>query len=313
MDAALHVLLAAPRGFCAGVVRAIDALDAALARFGPPIYVRHDIVHNPEVVAGFRAAGAIFVEDLAEVPVGARLLLSAHGVGPAVLAEAAARDLRVVDTACPLVTKVHVRARRFAEQGRDVIVVGHRGHVEVEGTRGWIGDRPHHVIATAEDARALPLDAEARYGYVTQTTLSADETAEVIDVLRERLPAIAGPASADICYATTNRQGAVKAIAPRVGALLVMGGRHSSNSRRLVETALRAGCRNAWLLERPEELDFAALDGCSTIGLTSGASTPEKSVQAVIARLSERFDVTVEEIGMQEQVRFRAAALAPLA
>jgi 4-hydroxy-3-methylbut-2-enyl diphosphate reductase len=313
MGATLQVLLASPRGFCAGVVRAIDALDAALARFGPPVYVRHDIVHNPEVVERFRAAGAIFVEDLAEVPDGARLFLSAHGVGPAVRAEAAARRLRVVDTACPLVTKVHAEARRFAAQRRAVIVVGHRGHAEVEGTVGWIGDAPHHVVETAAEARALPIDPAASYGYVTQTTLSIDDTSEVIDVLRERLPGLAGPAGGDICYATTNRQMAVKAIAARAEAMLVVGGRHSSNSRRLVEAALRAGCRNAWLLERPSHFDPAALDGCATIGLTSGASTPEGSVQAVIARLRRRFEVTIEEIGPAEQVRFRAASLAPLA
>ncbi len=313
MNASLTVLLASPRGFCAGVVRAIDALDAALARFGPPIYVRHEIVHNPEVVERFQAAGAIFVDDLASVPDGARLFLSAHGVGPAVRAEAAARGMRVVDTACPLVNKVHAEARRFAAQGRHVIVIGHRGHVEVHGTLGWVGAQPHHVVESAAEARALPIDPAADYGYVTQTTLSVDDTAETIAVLQARLPDLAGPSSGDICYATTNRQQAVKALAARAEAVLVVGGRASSNSRRLVEAALRAGCRNAWLIERPSDLDPAMLDGCAAIGLTSGASTPETSVQAVIARLAARFDVTVEDIGPPEQVHFRAASLAPLA
>lgn len=308
----LHVMLASPRGFCAGVVRAVEALHEALERHGRPIYVRHEIVHNPEVIEDFRARGAIFVDDLDEVPAGARLFLSAHGVSPAVKAEAERRGLRVVDTTCPLVSKVHAEARRLAASGRTAIVIGHHGHVEVDGTVGWLGGAPHHVVETAQDVDELALDPATPHAYVTQTTLSLDDTEDVVAALRRRLPGIEGPPSADICFATTSRQNAVKAISDRADAVLVVGGRNSSNSLRLVETALRAGCPRAWLLDRPEALDLETLEDVHSVGLTSGASTPEASVQAVVARLRERFAVTLEDVGEAETVRFRPASMATL-
>jgi len=308
----LHVLLASPRGFCAGVARAVEALDQALSHYGPPVYVRHEIVHNPEVVERFRGRGAIFIDDLDDVPAGARLFLSAHGVAPEVKFEAARRGLRVVDTTCPLVSKVHAEARRLSTSGRTTIVIGHRGHVEVEGTVGWLNGAPHHVVETAEEAQTLPLDRARPHAYLTQTTLSLDETAEVVGALRSRLPDLQGPPSADICFATTNRQHAVKAISGRSDVVLVLGGRNSSNSLRLVETALRAGAPRAWLLERPEDLDAHSLEDCRSVGLTGGASTPETSLQAVLDRLKASFEVSVEEIGAPETVRFRAASMASL-
>jgi len=309
----LLLILANPRGFCAGVVRAIDALDEALTRYGAPIYVRHEIVHNPHVVNGFRKRGAIFVDGLDEIPEGARVMLSAHGVAPAVRAEAALRGLRVVDTTCPLVTKVHREAQHNSAKGRIVIVVGHHGHPEVLGTAGCLEGRPHHVVASVAEVEACPVDPSASYAYVTQTTLSCDETADIVAALNKRFPGIVGPAREDICYATTNRQEAVKAIALQCDAIIVVGGRHSSNSQRLLETALKSGCRRAHLIEHPSEVHSHSLDGCSTLGLTSGASTPEELVEGVIEELKHRFSVRTESVGAPETVFFRPASVAALA
>jgi 4-hydroxy-3-methylbut-2-en-1-yl diphosphate reductase len=309
----LLVLLANPRGFCAGVVRAIDALDEALTRYGAPIYVRHEIVHNPHVVNGFRNRGAIFVDELHEIPDGARVMLSAHGVAPAVRAEAVRRCLRVVDTTCPLVTKVHREAEHNAAKGRIVIVVGHHGHPEVIGTTGCLEGKPHHVVSSLAEVEAIPFEASATYAYVTQTTLSRDETSEIVAALEQRFPVIVGPAREDICYATTNRQQAVKAIAPHCDVMIVVGGRHSSNSQRLLETALKAGCSRAHLIEDPAEIVEQSLDGCSTAGLTSGASTPEELVEAVMRHLSDRFALQTQSLGAAETVAFRPASVAALA
>ena len=309
----LLLLLANPRGFCAGVVRAIDALDTALERFGPPIFVRHEIVHNPHVVSGFRERGAIFVGELDEVPDGARVMLSAHGVAPTVAAEARRRGLRVVDTTCPLVTKVHREVEHHVAHGRVVVVIGHHGHVEVIGTAGHAADHAHHIVSSVDEANALPIDSARDYAFVTQTTLSFDETAEIVAALGARFPGIIGPARDDICFATTNRQAAVKAIAPRCDAIIVIGGHQSSNSQRLVETARSAGCRNAWLVEEPLEIDCGRLVGCATVGLTSGASTPETLVAAAIEELAKHFAIVTEAIGESEAVAFRPVAVGALA
>lgn len=309
----LRILIANPRGFCAGVVRAIEALDQALNRFGPPIFVRHEIVHNPYVVDGFRERGAVFVDDLSQVPGGARVMLSAHGVSPEVTAEARRRGLRFVDTTCPLVSKVHREVEHHAARERTVIVVGHSDHPEVIGTAGHAAGRPSHVLSSVAEVRALPPDPTHTYAYVTQTTLAVDETAEIITALGKKFPGIVGPARDDICYATTNRQAAVKAIAPRCDAFLIIGGRHSSNSKRLVEAAQRAGCDRAWLIETPDEIDCDLLEGCATVGISSGASTPEVLVEQALARLATRFIPTIETIGEPESVAFRSASLEALA
>jgi 4-hydroxy-3-methylbut-2-enyl diphosphate reductase len=279
----MRILLANPRGFCAGVDRAIEIVEAALARFGPPVYVRHEIVHNRHVVDGLRAKGAVFVDDPGEVPRGALLIFSAHGVSPAVREAAERQGLRSIDATCPLVTKVHVEARRFAESGHEIVLVGHAGHVEVEGTMGHAPERIR-LVENVADVERLALREPARLAVLTQTTLSMDDTRDVLDALRRRFPAVQLPRKDDICYATQNRQNAVKAMLGAVDLLLVVGAPESSNSNRLVEIACKAGVA-AHLVETADDIRPAWLDGVRSVGVTAGASAPEVLVEAVITRL----------------------------
>jgi 4-hydroxy-3-methylbut-2-enyl diphosphate reductase len=279
----MEVVLASPRGFCAGVDRAIEIVELALARFGPPVYVRHEIVHNRHVVESLRAKGAIFVEDPADVPEGALLVFSAHGVSPAVREVSAERGLRTLDATCPLVTKVHVEAERFDRGGHEIVLIGHAGHVEVEGTMGHAPERMH-LVESVEDVARLEVSDPERLACLTQTTLSVDDTAEIMAALRERFPAIALPRKDDICYATQNRQNAVKALARRAQVVLVVGAPTSSNSNRLVELAEKSGAR-AHLVETAEDIEREWLEGASCVGVTAGASAPEVLVEAVVERL----------------------------
>jgi 4-hydroxy-3-methylbut-2-enyl diphosphate reductase len=293
----LTVYLAAPRGFCAGVDRAIQMVELALAKYGPPVYVRHEIVHNRFVVESLKAKGAVFVEDLQDVPqTGQPVIFSAHGVAKAVPAAAKARNLFVLDATCPLVSKVHIEAQRHHEAGLEIILIGHAGHPEVEGTMGQLPDGAVRLIETVAQARDYrPADAQ-RLAFVTQTTLSVDDTAEIVALLKSRFPAIVGPPKEDICYATTNRQASVKAIASRISCLLVVGSPQSSNSLRLVEVAQRAGCETAVLIERANDIPWASITGAGAVGVTAGASAPESLVEEVIAALKERFAVTLETV-----------------
>ncbi len=298
----LKVLLAAPRGFCAGVDRAIKIVELALAKFGPPVYVRHEIVHNKYVVDSLKAKGAVFVEELDEVPETRQpVIFSAHGVAKAVPTAAQARNLMVLDATCPLVFKVHVEAARHHEMGREIVLVGHAGHPEVIGTMGQLPEGAVRLVETVAEAHALiPRDAGA-LAYVTQTTLSVDDTAEIVGVLRSRFPGIVGPSKEDICYATTNRQAAVKAIAPRVDALLVVGAKNSSNSIRLVEVAERAGCRRAFLIGRAGDIPWSDLGPLRTLGVTAGASAPEVLVDEVLDAFRASYDVTLETVTTAEE------------
>lgn len=296
----LTVILAAPRSFCAGVERAIQIVELALRRRGAPIYVRKQIVHNSHVVSRLAARGVIFVEDLEGVPDEATVVFSAHGVSPEVRAQAAAKRLDVIDATCPLVTKVHAEARRFAARDDTVVLIGHAGHEEVEGTMGEAPDRTV-LVETVEDARALEVSDPERVSYLTQTTLAADETDEIIDALRERFPALRGPGSDDICYATTNRQHAVKVIARESDLVLVLGSRNSSNSLRLVESARRCGTP-AHLIEDLTELDREWLLGVHVVGLTAGASAPPDLVDAVITALAP--DQVLERTVTEEDIHF---------
>jgi 4-hydroxy-3-methylbut-2-enyl diphosphate reductase len=279
----VRILLANPRGFCAGVDRAIEIVEAALRRFGPPVYVRHEIVHNRHVVDGLRAKGAVFVDDPGEVPAGALLIFSAHGVSPAVREAASRQRLRTIDATCPLVTKVHVEARRFAESGHEIVLVGHAGHVEVEGTMGHAPERMR-LVENPADVERLALPEDAPVAVLTQTTLSVDDTREVIDALRERFPRAQLPRKDDICYATQNRQNAVKAMVGEVDLVLVVGAPESSNSNRLVEIARKAGVA-AHLVQTADDIRPAWLAGARAVGVTAGASAPEELVEAVVARL----------------------------
>jgi 4-hydroxy-3-methylbut-2-en-1-yl diphosphate reductase len=276
-----RVFLASPRGYCAGVERAVETVERALELYGAPVYVRKQIVHNDHVVRELESRGAVFVEDEADVPVGATVVLSAHGVAPSVYANAAALRLNTIDATCPLVTKVHVQARRFAADGYRVVLIGHAGHEEVIGTMGEAPDAIT-LVQSSEDAEALELPAGTPVAYITQTTLSVDETAEIIEVLRRRFPAIRAPQREDICYATSNRQWAVKELLAEVELLLVIGSPNSSNSNRLVEVARAAGV-NSYLIDDESDIDGAWLDGVETVGLTSGASAPERLVERVCA------------------------------
>ncbi len=279
----MDVLLAQPRGFCAGVDRAIEIVERALQVHGAPIYVRHEIVHNTHVVADLRAKGAIFVDELAQVPPGSTVVFSAHGVARSVRAEAQARGLRVFDATCPLVTKVHVEVERMRAAGLEVVMVGHAGHPEVEGTMGQV-DGGIYLVESVEDARRLEVVDPERLGYVTQTTLSIDDAAQVVAALKERFPGILGPKKADICYATQNRQDAVKLMAPMVDVVIVIGSRTSSNSNRLREVAERFGA-SAYLVDSAADLDPAWLIGRRRVGVTAGASAPEALVQELIEKL----------------------------
>ncbi len=292
----LTILLAAPRGFCAGVDRAIQIVEEALSKWGAPVYVRHEIVHNQHVVSRLENLGAVFVEELDECPQDRPVVFSAHGVPKAVPAAAQAREMVFVDATCPLVSKVHVEAERHHNAGREIVLIGHTGHPEVIGTMGQLPDGAMTLIETIEDVAAFsPRDPE-NLAFVTQTTLSVDDTAEIVAALQARFPAISAPHKEDICYATTNRQEAVKVMAERAELFLVIGAETSSNSKRLVEVAKRAGSNDARLVASAEHVDWAWFEGVKTLGLTAGASAPEDLVQGLIAACRARFDITVEEV-----------------
>jgi len=299
----MHVILANPRGFCAGVDRAIEIVEQALARFGAPIYVRHEVVHNRYVVENLRAKGAVFVEELDEVPDGATVIFSAHGVSQAVRQAAAARGLNVFDATCPLVTKVHVEVARQRRHGTEVVLIGHAGHPEVEGTLGQAADGMY-LVENVEDVARLAVRDPANLSYATQTTLSLDDTARIVAALRERFPQIHGPKKDDICYATQNRQDAVRALARQCQVVLVVGSANSSNSNRLREVAEAQGAR-AWMIDGPDDIHREWLTGAETVGLTAGASAPEVLVQRVVDRLREWGASAVQEqAGEPEQVVF---------
>ncbi|PWC27502.1 4-hydroxy-3-methylbut-2-enyl diphosphate reductase [Teichococcus aestuarii] len=297
---ALHVLLAGPRGFCAGVDRAIKIVEESLRRFGAPVYVRHEIVHNKFVVQSLEAQGAIFVEELDEVPADAPVVFSAHGVPKSVPAEARRRNMVYLDATCPLVSKVHREAERHAAAGRHILLIGHAGHPEVVGTMGQLEPGTVTLVETVAEAETVR-PPEGPLAFTTQTTLSVDDTAEIVATLARRFPHLVGPAKEDICYATTNRQAAVKAIAARSGMVVVVGAPNSSNSVRLREVAERAGCPRAIMVQRGRELDPALADGVATLGITAGASAPDVLVQEVLERLRERFTLTVEEVVVAEE------------
>ena len=302
----LKILLAAPRGFCAGVDRAIQIVEQALTKFGAPVYVRHEIVHNRYVVDSLKAKGAVFVKELDEIPDTTQpVIFSAHGVAKAVPEAAKNRNMFVVDATCPLVSKVHMEAARHYEQGREIVLVGHRGHPEVVGTLGQLPAGAIHLVESTEDARAFVPRDSSKLAYVTQTTLSLDDTAEIVAVLKERFPEIGGPVKEDICYATTNRQNAVKTIAPKIDGLLVIGGPKSSNSLRLVEVATKAGCKFSFLVERAQDIPWRDLHGAQTIGITAGASAPEVIVDEVVEAIRERYDLDIEVVTtLEERVVF---------
>lgn len=297
----LTILLAQPRGFCAGVDRAIQIVELALERYGRPIYVRHEIVHNRFVVESLERKGAVFVDELDEVPEGAKVIFSAHGVPKSVPAEAERRELFYLDATCPLVSKVHNQAQHQQRNGKHILLIGHEGHPEVIGTMGQIPEDSMTLVETEADVANLDFPADTPLSYVTQTTLSVDDTAAIVAALRLRFPDIAEPGSEDICYATTNRQEAVKVIAERCDAVIVIGAPNSSNSNRLVEVALRAGCADATLLERAEAMDWARFSDCRTLGLTAGASAPETLVEEFIDACAERFNVTIEPVTLREE------------
>jgi len=290
----LTLYLAAPRGFCAGVDRAIKIVELAIQKWGAPVYVRHEIVHNRFVVDGLRALGAVFVEDLDEVPPDRPVIFSAHGVAKAVPAEAARRQMIWVDATCPLVSKVHIEAERHHEAGLQIVMIGHVGHPETIGTMGQLPEGAVLLVETVADVARLMVRDPARLAYITQTTLSVDDTAGIVAALHQRFPAIIGPHKEDICYATTNRQAAVKAIAGRIDALLVIGAPNSSNSRRLVEVGRAAGCGYAQLVQRAGDIDWRALAGIGAVGITAGASAPEVLVNEVIDAFRARFETAVE-------------------
>ena len=292
----LTILLAAPRGFCAGVDRAIQIVEEALSKWGAPVYVRHEIVHNQHVVSRLEAMGAVFVEELDECPVDRPVVFSAHGVPKSVPAAAQAREMVYVDATCPLVSKVHVEAERHHREGREIVLIGHAGHPEVIGTMGQLPEGAMTLVETLDDVAAFTPRDPANLAFVTQTTLSVDDTAEIVAALQQRFPQISPPHKEDICYATTNRQEAVKAMAARCDLFLVIGAETSSNSKRLVEVAVRAGANMAHLVASAEDIDWTWFDGVTTLGLTAGASAPEDLVQGVIAACRARFDIAVEDI-----------------
>jgi len=298
----LTIYVAAPRGFCAGVDRAIQIVELALAKYGAPVYVRHEIVHNRHVVEALKAKGAIFVEELDEIPdTQAPVIFSAHGVPKSVPEAAQARNLFYLDATCPLVSKVHIEAERHHAAGREVLLIGHAGHPEVLGTMGQLPEGSVHLIETIADARAFtPKDADA-LAYTTQTTLSVDDTRAIADVLKERFPRMVGPRKDDICYATTNRQEAVKRIAPLCDRLIVVGSPNSSNSLRLVEVAERAGCPRAMLVQNAAEIDWAGFIGIKSLGITAGASAPEVLVEEIIEAFKARFAAKVESVVTAEE------------
>jgi 4-hydroxy-3-methylbut-2-en-1-yl diphosphate reductase len=300
-----RILLAAPRGFCAGVDRAIEIVERALLKFGSPVYVRHEIVHNRYVVEELRAKGAVFVEDLDEVPHGAPVIFSAHGVPESVFAAAAQRDLTVIDAACPLVKKVHTSVKRHSGQGHRVVLIGHRGHPEVVGTMGQLPDDSVLLVGSVAEVQALDIPTGTTLAYTTQTTLSVDETKDIIQELHARFPEISGPAKGDLCYATTNRQSAVRQMAPNVDVLLVIGSRSSSNTNRLRELGEKLGIPS-YLLDSADEVDPVWFEHAAAIGITSGASAPERLVQELVERIQALHPGTVVETlpGVEENVHF---------
>jgi 4-hydroxy-3-methylbut-2-enyl diphosphate reductase len=303
---ALTILLASPRGFCAGVNRAIHIVEEALRRYGRPVYVRHEIVHNRYVVQSLEAKGAVFVEELDEVPADRPVVFSAHGVPKSVPAAAQARGMFFLDATCPLVTKVHHEAGRHVADDRQIIMIGHSGHPEVVGTMGQVPDGSIVLVETPDQAETVMPDVSKKLAYITQTTLSVDDTAGIVAVLRRRFPTIEGPHKEDICYATTNRQQAIKAIAPKCEAVLVIGAPNSSNSRRLVEVAASAGCSKSYLVQRANEIDWSWLDGITRLGVSAGASAPEILVDEVLDACRERFELSIEEVSVtRETVTFK--------
>ena len=302
----LTIVLAAPRGFCAGVDRAIQIVEGALDKWGAPVYVRHEIVHNRHVVESLEAKGAVFVEELDDCPIDRPVVFSAHGVPKSVPAEASRRNMIYVDATCPLVSKVHLEADRLHKKDHHILLIGHEGHPEVIGTMGQLPDGAISLIEDEAQAEAFSAPDDRPLAFVTQTTLSVDDTAKIVEVLRRRFPEIAAPKKEDICYATTNRQEAVKAIAGRVDAMVVLGAPNSSNSKRLVEVAKTSGCADARLIQRAHELDGTWLDGIDRLGITAGASAPEILVEEVIAACSARRTVLVEEVEVtREDVHFK--------
>lgn len=302
----MRIRLATPRGFCAGVDRAIQIVERALEKYGAPVYVRHEIVHNRHVVERLRSLGAVFVEELDECPADRPVVFSAHGVPKAVPAEAKSRNLFFLDATCPLVSKVHVEAERHFAAGRQIVLIGHAGHPEVEGTMGQLPDGAVTLIETIEDAERFQPHDPASLAYVTQTTLSLDDTAEIIGVLKRRFPGLPDPHKEDICYATTNRQEAVKRIAADSDLVLVVGSPNSSNSVRLVEVARRAGAKAARLVDDASAVDWSWFEGVQAVGVTAGASAPEPLIEALIAAIAERFDAEVsEDSGEHETVTFK--------
>ena len=302
--------IAAPRGFCAGVDRAVRIVEVALERYGAPVFVRHEIVHNKTVVDGLAAKGAVFVDELDEVPPDAPVVFSAHGVARAVVDEAERRNMIAVDATCPLVTKVHIEARRHAKNERHILLIGHAGHPEIEGTMGQVNANEVTLVETVEDARTVTPPEGAALAFATQTTLSVDDTAEIISVLQFRFPEISGPRGEDICYATTNRQKAVKDIAAGVDLMLIIGAENSSNSKRLVEVAKLAGARTSVLIADKDAIDWQLVDNAQHIGLSAGASAPESLVEDVVAALDERYQIDVSEEGkVRETVNFKLPSI----
>jgi 4-hydroxy-3-methylbut-2-en-1-yl diphosphate reductase len=302
----LTLYLAAPRGFCAGVDRAIKIVEMAIEKWGAPVYVRHEIVHNKFVVDSLRDQGAVFVEELDDCPTDRPVIFSAHGVPKSVPADAERRNMVYVDATCPLVSKVHIEAARHADDGLQMIMIGHAGHPETIGTMGQLPEGEVLLVETVDDVSTVEVRDHAKLAYVTQTTLSVDDTKDIVAALHTRLPAIVGPHKEDICYATTNRQEAVKAIAPKCDALLVVGAPNSSNSKRLVEVAAKNGCSYAQLVQRASDIDWRALDGIRTIGITAGASAPEVLINEVVDAFSDHYDVTVEQVvTAEENIEFK--------
>lgn len=307
---AVRVVLANPRGFCAGVRRAIDAVTDAIEAHGPPVYVRRPIVHNLEVVRSLEAQGAIFVQELDEVPAGAVVIFSAHGVAPAIARDAADRGLAAFDAVCPLVAKVHREVERYERMNREVIIVGHAGHPEIEGTLGHLRRGPGFVVNSPADVAALPLDRDAPTAYAIQTTYSVGDASHIVAALHERFSDLVGPATTDICYATTNRQAAVGEIAGHVDAFIVVGEAFSSNATRLAELAATL-CPSVQLVAGPSDIDWPSLRGAASIGITAAASTPERSVQAILEALAERFEVHIDQVeAMRETTAFKRLAIA---
>jgi len=306
----LRVVMASPRGFCAGVDRAIQIVERTIEKFGAPVYVRHEIVHNRHVVDRLKAMGAVFIEELHEAPADRPVVFSAHGVPKSVPAEARSREMVYLDATCPLVSKVHVEAQKHYDAGREIVLIGHAGHPEVVGTMGQLPEGVVTLIEDIDDARAWVPRDPANVAFLTQTTLSVDDTAAMVDLLKQRFPGIAAPHKEDICYATTNRQEAVKSLAEASELVLVVGSRNSSNSVRLMEVAKRAGAAEAQLIEDARGIDWSWFDGVTTVGLTAGASAPEDLVQGVIDAIATRYDVTVDElVEARETVTFKLPRL----